>query len=190
MLLYQNMNFLEELKVLLLAMVPIGEVRVAIPVGITIYKISFAATYFLAVAGNLISVLFILLCLEGFARWSSHRIYFFNRFFVWLFSKTRKNYSAAVQKYSHYFLPIFVAIPLPFTGGWTASLVAFVFGIPFKKAFPLIGIGVLVAGIITLIATKAGIVIEKYFGWQVLGGFFIFLAVTYFIFRRKKYDKN
>jgi len=46
-----------------------------------------------------------------------------------------------------------VAIPLPFTGAWTGSLAAFVFGISAKKAFPLISLGVLIAGIIVLLST-------------------------------------
>jgi len=46
-----------------------------------------------------------------------------------------------------------VAIPMPFTGAWTGALCAFVFGIPFKRAFPAIAGGVVIAGIIVTLTT-------------------------------------
>ena len=50
-------------------------------------------------------------------------------------------------------LVLFVAIPLPFTGAWTAMVAAFVFGIPFRLAFPLILFGVIIAGVIVSVLT-------------------------------------
>ena len=52
-----------------------------------------------------------------------------------------------------FILVLFVAIPLPMTGVWTASLVAYVFGIPFRKAIPLIFVGVVIAGVIVVLTT-------------------------------------
>jgi len=166
-------------------MTPIGELRAAIPLGLTFYKLEPAAVYFISVLGNIFAVFLILTFLSAFSRWTSRNIYFFNRFFNWLFSQTRKNHYDKVNKYGLYFLPVFVAIPLPFTGGWTASLIAFVFGMPFKKSFPLISLGVLVAGLIVLFLTQAGIAIEKNFGWQILIGIVLILGVVYWLYKNQ-----
>ncbi|MBU4298692.1 small multi-drug export protein [Patescibacteria group bacterium] len=165
-------------------MTPIGELRIAIPIGLTVYKISPVIVYFFSVLGNLFSVFLILTLLGAFSRWTSKNIYSFNRFFSWLFSKTRKKHYDKVTKYGLYLLPFFVAIPLPATGGWTASLIAFVFGIPFKKAFPLIGLGILAAGLIILFLTRVGITIEKNFGWQLIVGILMIFGISYWLYKK------
>ena len=73
---------------------------------------------------------------------------FFNRFFTYLFERTRKKHNGKFEKWGALALITFVAIPLPVTGGWSGALAAFVFGIPFKKALPLIFLGVIIAGAI------------------------------------------
>ena len=62
-----------------------------------------------------------------------------------------------MEKYGAIALITFVAIPLPFTGAWTGSIGAFLFNIPFKKAFPLILLGVLISGAIMLLLTQTGL---------------------------------
>ncbi len=147
-----------ELKIFLIAMTPFGELRAAIPIALEIYKLPIWSAYFWSVLGNLVPVILILKGLKITSEYLSHRIYFFNRFFAWLFERTRNNHAQKVKKWKEWVLIALVAIPLPFTGAWTGSLVAFVFGFPFRKAFPLIVLGVMIAGIIvtftTLLITK------------------------------------
>lgn len=173
-------------KIFLMAMTPIGELRLAIPVGLTVYGTDPVLTYLVSVSGNILAVFLILTLLGWTSRWLSKTFYPFNRFFAWLFSRTRRNHSFRVQKYGLYILPLFVAIPLPITGGWTASLVAFVFDIPFKKAFPLIVLGILIAGIIVSLITNTGIVIQKYFGWQAFFGVALAVGASYVIYNKIK----
>ena len=178
------MEFAAELKTFLWAMTPIGELRVAIPLALTVYKLSLPVAFFLSVAGNLLSVFLILSFLGIFSRWAAVNSRILNKFFVWLFERTRRNHADKVNEYGVYLLPLFVAIPLPITGGWTGSLIAFVFGIPFKKAFPLITLGVLVAGVIVSFLTQAGIILEKNFGWQILLGV-ILISIFGYLFYKK-----
>lgn len=184
------MCFVEEIKTFLLAMTPIGELRLAIPMGLTIYNLDSVTVYFVSVLGNIFSIFLILVFLGAFSRWTSKHIYFFNRFFNWLFSQTRKNHYNRVNKYGLYLLPVFVAIPLPVTGGWTASLIAFVFGMPFKKAFPLISFGVLIAGLVVLFLTKTGIAVEKNLGWQILVGMLLISGFIYWFYKRINRNRN
>ena len=184
------MDFIEGLKIFVLAMTPIGELRIAIPIGLTVYQMNPISVYFFAVLGNISAVFLILVFLGAFSRWTSKKIYFFNRFFSWLFSQTRKNHCDRVNKYGLYLLPIFVAIPLPITGGWTASLIAFVFGMPFRKAFPLICLGVVAAGVIVSFLSQAGITIGKNFGGQVLVGVLLISVFIYWLHRRLNKNRN
>jgi len=180
------MELVQGLKIFFLAMTPVGELRAAIPVGLIGYRIDALTVYCISVLGNIFAVFLILSFLGAFSRWASKNISFFNRFFTWLFSRTKENHSSKVEKYGLWLLPLFVAIPLPVTGGWTGSLIAFVFKIPFKKAFPLISLGIIIAGLIVLLLVKAGIAIEKNFDWQALLGTLLVFLLSFWLYKKKR----
>jgi uncharacterized membrane protein len=138
---------MQELFVLLVAASPVVELRGAIPLGLLVYSLPLWQVFALAIAGNMIPVL-LLPVLEVLTRELSLRFAFFERFFTWLFNRTRKRHVKMFELLRDFALVLFVAIPLPFTGAWTAMLAAFVFGIPFYRAFPLILFGVIIAGVI------------------------------------------
>ncbi|MBU0707745.1 small multi-drug export protein [Patescibacteria group bacterium] len=144
-------GFSPEIAVLIIAMIPIAELRAAIPIGITVFDLPVITTFIYAFIGNLIPVVIILLCLEPVSRWLMIHSKTFQRFLNWLFDRTRKKHSEKFERYGALALISFVAIPLPITGGWTGSLAAFLFGIPFRKALPLIMVGVAFAGAIVTI---------------------------------------
>ncbi len=127
-------------------------------------------------------VVLLLLFLEKISNYLSKKSKTFQRFFLWLFGRTRDKYSHRMKKYGQLALVAFVAVPLPLTGAWTASLVAFLFGIPFKKSFASISLGVITAGLIVTFITKTGIAIEKYYGWQVFVGFLLALAFIWLMY--------
>lgn len=144
-----------ELVMMLLSALPLTELRASIPVAGTVMAGEWCwpwwKTYLLAVFGNMLPVPFILMLLGPASRWLS-RWKVFDRFFTWLFDRSRKKVSRHIERYEALGLAAFVAIPLPVTGAWTGSVAAFVFGIPFRLALPSIFLGVLTAGaIITLI---------------------------------------
>ncbi|HOK35218.1 MAG TPA: small multi-drug export protein [Candidatus Pacearchaeota archaeon] len=181
---------LPEIQVLLLAMAPISELRGAIPVGLTILHLPFWEVFLISFLGNLIPVIFLLLFLEPFANFLSKNFSIFKKFFDWLFQRTRKNITPSIEKYGKKALVIFVGIPLPITGGWTGSVAAFLFDMPFKIAFPLISLGVLIAGIIVSMLTLSGLAIEKYFGWKTLLIIVAIGIIGWFIYKQKKNKKS
>ena len=67
--------------------------------------------------------------------------------------KLHRKYSKKIERRRDLALIVLVAIPLPFTGAWTGALAAFVFGIPIKRSFPLIILGILIAGAIISLTT-------------------------------------
>ena len=137
----------------LTAAAPISELRGAIPLALGVYQLPILITLILAIAGNMFPVFFILWFLDPVQKWLSSHFRIFDRFFKWLFSWTRSRHARKFELYEEMALVILVAIPLPMTGAWTGSLAAFVFGIPYKKALPLIFLGVCIAAaIVTLLS--------------------------------------
>lgn len=108
----------------------------------------------MAILGNMIPVVPLLLFLEPVSNWFRRHIALSDRFFQWLFARTRRKTEAGMRKYGVFIgLMIFVAIPLPVTGAWTGSIAAFLFGIKFRYSLPAIMMGVLIASIVVSILT-------------------------------------
>jgi len=141
-----SLGFSKELVVLIISALPIFELRGAIPVAINLFHFPWYYALLLAIIGNLLPVPVILLFLDAISRWLS-RVGFFNRFLQWLFEHTKKR-GRIVERYERIGLALFVAIPLPFTGAWTGSLLAVLFGLKFKPAMLSIFVGILIAAII------------------------------------------
>lgn len=144
----------QEIIILLTSMLPITELRGTIPFALAVYNMPVWSAFLFSVLGNLIPVIFIIWILDLLInKFLIHRVYIFNRFFTWLFERTQKRHSQKFERWRDLALIILVAIPLPFTGAWTGALAAFVFDIPIKRAFPLIALGVLIAGVIVTSVT-------------------------------------
>lgn len=131
--------------VFLISMVPIVELRGAIPVA-TALGLDPVVSYIIAILGNILPVPFILLFITPFCNMLK-KTKLFRWFPEWLERKVEKN-EEKVTKYKNLGLFIFVAIPLPGTGAWTGALVASFIGYKFRDAFFAISGGVLSAGVI------------------------------------------
>lgn len=141
------------LAVFLVGMVPIAELRVAIPLGLASFHLGLPVAYFWAVVGNIVPIIPILLFLGPVQRFLSNNFQFWQKFFEKLFQRTRRKFEGPYAQYGSLALVIFVAIPLPFTGAWTGALAAWLFGIPFRYSVPLIALGVMMAGLIVSLST-------------------------------------
>ncbi len=140
-----------ELITFTLSMLPISELRGAIPYAITVGEMSWQKAYAISVVGNFLPVIPIVLLIgpisEYMRRWPT-----FDRFFDWLFARTRRK-GKLIERFEVLGLVLFVAIPLPVTGAWTGSLAAFLFGVRKAVAFPAILGGILIAGVVVTLAT-------------------------------------
>ncbi|AKG53517.1 small multidrug transporter [Dehalogenimonas sp. WBC-2] len=140
--------------VIVIAALPIVELRGAIPVAINALDIPWYSALFFAVLGNILPVPLIL----RFLNWLVYVLSsypFFNRFFDWLLTRTRAR-SGLIKRYKNLGLTLFVAVPLPMTGAWTGAIAAVLFGIPFGEALRHIFIGVILAGIIVTALSVMG----------------------------------
>jgi len=140
----------KELITIIIAMLPVAELRGSIPVALS-FGMKPWAVFWWSIIGNMIPVAPVLLLLGPFSKWL-RRFKVFDRFFTWLFTRTEKN-GATIQKYGFWGLAIFVGIPLPMTGAWSGCAAAFLLQMKFWRAFFAIFIGVLIAGCIVMSAS-------------------------------------
>jgi uncharacterized membrane protein len=147
----------KEAITVIIAALPISELRGAIPVAYCVMKLSLPKTLILAYIGNMIPVIPLLVLLEPVSE-RLRRFHIWRRFFDWLFERTRRK-AEIVQRYEALGLILFVAIPLPVTGAWTGCIAASLFKIKFRYAFPAILIGVLIAGAVVTVLTLTGVII-------------------------------
>jgi len=141
------------------SMIPIGELRASIPLGLGVFKLDIYSTIIISIIGNFIPAVIIIYAIDPISKFLIKRFKFMDRFFTWLFNRTRKKYYKKYEKYSGFALSVFVGIPLPITGAWTGSVIAFVFGFPKKRALLDVFIGLLMAAaIVTAIFKTVGYV--------------------------------
>ncbi|MBE6640034.1 MAG: small multidrug export protein [Ruminococcaceae bacterium] len=137
----------------LLSMVPVIELRGAIPLGAGL-GLPWYINYIVCVVGNFLPVPFILLFIRAVLNWMK-KVPKLDKIALWLEERAAKN-SDRVSKYATWGLMLFVAIPLPGTGAWTGSLVAALLEMRLKHSLLSVFFGVLVAGVIvSLIAYGA-----------------------------------
>jgi uncharacterized membrane protein len=131
---------------------PISELRGGIPLGISLGLDPWFA-FVVAIAVNALIFFPVFFVLRLFYDKFLFRIPLFGRYLNGL----RQRGKPVVDKYGFWGLFLFVAVPLPFTGAYTGTILAWLLGVDWKKASPAVGVGVLVAGIIVFLITLGAI---------------------------------
>ncbi len=139
--------------ILIIAMLPIVELRLAVPFGVGM-GFPLLPTLGVAILGNVLPVPFLILFSQQVLRWLA-KMKKIGPFFQKIIDKaTERAHKFGNKELLALFL--FVAIPLPGTGAWTGSLIAAILQLNWKKALLMIALGVVAAGIIMTILS-AGI---------------------------------
>ena len=141
--------FKKYLIVFFVSMVPIIELRGAIPYAVG-FGLPLLPSYIIAIIGNMIPVPFIFLFARKVLVWGSSKKYI-GKFFTWCLKKGEKGgekLKLSAGKGLYIALLIFVGIPLPGTGAWTGTLAASLLNMDFKKSTLAVMGGVILAGII------------------------------------------
>ena len=139
------------LMTVLISMVPVVELRGAIPIAVA-HGLDYHAAIPLAILGNLIPVPFILIFIRRIFHWMHLRSEKLSALVDRMEARVDRK-RAVVEQYEFLGLIILVAIPLPGTGAWTGALVAALMRLRFRRALPAIVIGVLIAGMIVSFVT-------------------------------------
>lgn len=142
------------LRCLLLSLLPVSELRGAIPFAIAQQLNPWLAIP-LAVCGNMLVSPLAYIFLKYF-----HELFFKIKLYRYLFTKlvaaARRKVDKMVSIYGFWGLLLFVGIPLPITGAWTATLGAWVLALPFRVTVLAISFGVLMSAIIVSVFTLLG----------------------------------
>lgn len=135
-----------------ISMIPVAELRVSIPVAIEVYKINPLTATIISIIGNMVPITFILLIIPKIHTWLLKQKVI-GEIFGFFLNRAENRFKKDFEKWGLIALAFFVGIPLPMTGAWTGALAAFIFNIPFKKSWPTIFAGVIMAGIIVVSIT-------------------------------------
>lgn len=135
----------------IISLFPVLECRGGMLYAINVGNIEVLKAFIICYIGNMIPIPFILLFIKQiFAFMKKHGI--LTKIVNKLEEKTTKH-KDKIDKYGHWALLSFVAIPLPGTGGWTGALIAALFNIDIKKSLPIIAVGVFIANVIMTIVS-------------------------------------
>lgn len=163
------------LIVFFISMVPIVELRGAIPIaegmGLNIFLY-----YPIAIIGNMLPVPIIYLFARKVLEWGKDKKVI-GKFFTWCMVKGEKGgeklRKTAGNRGIFWALLIFVGIPLPGTGAWTGTLAASFLKLDFKTSITAVSLGVILAGIIMSLGSK----IVSTLGWLGVIGIIVVIAI-------------
>lgn len=146
------------LVVFIISLCPVLECRLGMFTAIVLLEMNAFAGFAISFLGNILPIPFILLLINWIFK-IMKKIPGLRNIVFWLEDKTLKK-KDKIDKYGIWGLLLFVAIPLPGTGGWTGALLASLLNLDKKKSFLVISLGVFIAGlIITVLSLIFGAVI-------------------------------
>ncbi len=179
-------NFPDWLSTILIAMLPIFELRGSLPIALGTLKMPLWQAFLFSIIGNMIPVPIILLLLRRVVKFAN-RFSIGRKFFDHLFERTRRKTGKKIERYEAVALIMFVAIPLPITGAWTGAFAAWMFDIEFKKAIFYIFLGVLIAGVIvtTVFYLAKELLRQSFWGFVAAVVFLVLLFIGYKVMTRQ-----
>lgn len=146
--------------VFLISMVPVIELRGAIPYAVG-FGLPLLPSYIVAIVGNMLPVPLIFFFARKVLEWGCRcKVRFINRFCGWCMEKGHKGGEKLSGKTGvgvYVALMLFVGIPLPGTGAWTGTLAASILDLDFKKSVIAVTLGVLLAGLIMSFGSTAAV---------------------------------
>lgn len=141
------------LIIFLISMVPLIELRGAVPIAINAYDLPIVNSMIISIIGNMLPVPFIYLFARKILEWGKDKKLISKpcKFFLTKGEKAGRKIEKNLGKGVFIALTIFVGIPLPGTGAWSGTLAASLLDLKFKDTIISVLAGVLLAGIIMLI---------------------------------------
>ncbi len=133
-----------------ISLCPVLELRGGM-IAARLLEIPFLQAFIICYVANMLPIPFILLFIRKIFAWM-RKFKAFAKIVDKMEERSEKK-KGTIQKYKEWGLLLFVAIPLPGTGGWTGALIAALMDLRFKKCLPIIALGVFIAGLIMSLIT-------------------------------------
>lgn len=146
----ESHNIPTQLIPFIVSLFPVLELRGGM-IAARILDIDFIQAFLVCYLGNMLPIPFILLFIRKIFK-LMRKVKFLGKIVDKLEARADKK-KGTIEKYKEWGLLIFVAIPLPGTGGWTGALIAALMDLRMKKCLPIIAIGVFIAGLIMSLIT-------------------------------------
>lgn len=141
------------LRIFFISMLPIGELRVSIPLAVTVYHWSYPLAFIVGVLGNLIFIYPLTWLLDTLLLKWVEKGWFGYKLLEKILARAQIKTKEVYQRWAKWGLTAFVAIPLPLTGAWTGTVGARLLGLSRRDACFYVGMGVVIAGLIVTLAT-------------------------------------
>ena len=183
--------FVKYLITFFISMVPIVELRGAIPIAESL-GLNIFIYYPVAIIGNMLPVPIIYLFARKVLEWGKDKK-IIGKFFTWCLEKGEKGGAKLKESAGNsgifFALLFFVGIPLPGTGAWTGTLAASFLNLDFKTSISAVTLGVILAGIIMSLGSK----IVAALGWAgviaIIAVILVIVAIS-ILLKKKRSNKN
>lgn len=148
------------LIIFFISMVPLIELRGAIPYS-QVFGLPIVQSFIICIIGNMLPIPIIYLFARKVLEWGADKPVI-GKFFTFCLEKGEKGgkkLQAKAGKGLFIALMLFVGIPVPGTGAWTGTLAASILDMDFKSTVAAVLLGVLLAGIIMMVASLLGVTV-------------------------------
>jgi len=152
----------EIIILIILTLIPALELRASIPYGILVLHMNWILVFVVCVIANILLGIVLYPFLDKFIRLFL-RFKIIDKAYQKYVEKTQKKIHKYVEKYGEIGIALFIGVPLPGTGVYTAALGSYLLGLDFKKFIIATVLGVLIAGIAVLAVTMTGSEIFRFF---------------------------
>ena len=140
------------------SMIPFLESRYIIPYAMWEFNWQWWEALPLAILGNIIPIPFVLIFFKYVEKYL-RKFVFWSNIMDKIFERTRIRANKKIENYETLGLLLFVAIPLPFTGAWTGSLIAYLFDLNFYRSLLIIFLGIIISVSIMIVLYSMGVII-------------------------------
>ena len=140
------------------SMVPFLESRYILPYAMWEFNWQWWEAFPLAIIGNIIPIPFVLIFFKYVEKYLRNFV-FWSNIMDKIFERTRIRANKKIENYETLGLLLFVAIPLPFTGAWTGSLIAYLFDLNFYRSLLIIFLGIIISVSIMIVLYTMGVII-------------------------------
>jgi len=138
----------------IISMLPVVELRLAIPYGVLVQKLEWTNVMLISSLGNYLAAILVFLFIKYLSEYfMKYKI--FSLILDWIFKRTRKK-GSRIEKYKLYGLILFVGIPLPLTGAWTGCIASYLFNISVKNTLLGTFLGICMSALIVTTLTLLG----------------------------------
>lgn len=143
-----------EIATALLAIMPVGELRLSMPIALTVFHLPPATAFAYSYLGNVVPLILVYLFLPPLLKFATAHSAWLKHVMEDYFLRLERKHKEKYDRYGRIIVMLFVAVPIPGSGVWTGAVLSILFGVEKSYAIPAILVGLAIAGVIVLLITQ------------------------------------